>query len=110
MSKAEYQAGDILLPIAGSVMVLAVGAVSANVDLSAWIDKYITLASDGADMYIVAGADNTVVADPSAVAGATQCWPLKDGVPQHFRVHSNAPWLAYISTGTPNLRIYLSSI
>lgn len=73
--------------------------------------KFISIYADGDDVYILAGPDGTVQADPAAVAGDKQCVVVGAGTERPFHVHTDSIFLSCKSSGTKacKVRIYLSS-
>ncbi len=120
----EIEAANIIAPVLNGaglharnrIAAIATSTSSARSDLSTLITDvgkghYLTLMADGGDIYIALNnADAGSIDETATGAGATVPWKLEDSVPQHFRLVDNFYWLIHkAASGTPKLRVYLSS-
>ena len=116
MGDMDYQSDDILLPARGDVVVRDPSGAGVLVDLqtafpstNSAVGRFVSVMADGDDVYILAGPDGTVVADPAAVAGDKQCQFIADKSERPFRVHLDQRYLHCISAKACKVRIAISS-
>lgn len=114
-SEIIRKANNIYPPAAGSVQVIATTVASAaTAILAALKGHYVEVTADTTDVYCLFGASAGVVADETAVAGATQCIKLSADVPKHYFIPfaNDASAVTHIAlkaaSGTPKVRIALA--
>jgi hypothetical protein len=91
-------AADAQPPLELKVLVVAVGAVSAVLNIAALQGRYVTLQNTGANTIYFVFGDALTVADPAALSGATACMALEPGDQRDYRFGKG---LAFERAGAP---------
>lgn len=123
-SAVEIEAANIIAPVLNGagvharnrIAAIATSTSSAVTDLTSLISDvgkghYLTFMADGGDIYVAFNNANSGSIDETATgAGVTIPWKLEDSLPQHFRIVENYTYIiTKAATGTPKLRVYVSS-
>jgi hypothetical protein len=111
---ATRQSDNIRPPIVGEVYVYSASVISFGTAIpDAWRGRYVTFEADGTDCYLLFGTV-AVGADSTVTSGSNQCVKLPSDQQRPFRIPAKnvaavTHFAIQASSGTPKVRVYLSS-